>query len=418
MKIIIIGGGFAGLRAYYRLKKSKENLKITVIDRRKQLLEKPALPEVAFAGKSVESVLIDLEPIIIHKGGEYINAEVIKINPKLKHIHLDNGEKTEYDYLIIASGVIKDYYSIEGFKEFGYSMCDDVQSLKLWNKVKEFKKGNVVIGTAKSKFGTRVKAPKLIAPCEGPVGEAMFMLDYDFKKRKVNKDTSINVFTPGEIFFEDVGDHVREKVGKVMTDKNITLYKNKVVTKITKGKIHFSDSTSLPCDLAIIIPPYKPLPLFNNCNLGDEAGFVPTDKTMKHLDFDSIYAIGDINALAQPKLGHIAVHQADIAVSAILKKITGKGTIINYEPSIFCIMNMGGLDATLIYSDKLYNGKNDLAFHNPISRMMKWSFDSYYYFTKGHMFPDFAVEGMERFLKLFKEDEDKYIPFNEKRDNL
>lgn len=41
--------------------------------------------------------------------------------------------------------------------------------------------------------------------------------------------------------------------------------------------------------------------------------------------------------------------------------------------------------------------------------MMKWSFDSYYYFTQGHLFPDIEVEGMEKFLELFKED--KYIPF-------
>lgn len=411
--IIIIGGGFAGLRAYYRLNKSEEKLNITVIDKRKQLLEKPSLPEVAFAGKSVESVLIDLEPIITHKGGKYMNAEVLMIEPHSNTVHLDNDEILNFDYLIIASGVIKDYYSIEGFNEFGYSMCDEVQSLKLWNKVKEFKGGNVVIGTAKSKFGTRVKAPQLKAPCEGPIGEAMFMLDYDFRKRKIRKEISINVFTPGEIFFEDVGDHVREKVGKVMINQNITLHKNKVVSKITKENIHFSDATSLPCDLAILIPPYKPFPLFAESGLGDNAGFIPTDKTMKHLDFDSIYAIGDINALAQPKLGHIAVHQADIAVSAILKAITGEGTIIDYEPSVFCIMNMGGPNATLIYSDSLYNGENDLAFHNPISRMMKWSFDSYYYFTQGHMFPDFAVEGMEKFLELFKEDEDKYIPFED-----
>ncbi len=411
--IIIIGGGFGGLRAYYRLTQASASIKITVIDKRKQLLEKPSLPEVAFTGKPVSGVLINLEPVITHKGGKYINAEVVKINPKLKYLHLDNGEKLEFDYLIIASGVIKDYYSVKGFEQFGYSMCDEIQSLKLWKKVEEFKGGNVVIGTAKSEFGTRVKAPKLMAPCEGPVGEAMFMLDYDFRKRKIRNKTTINVFTPGDIFFEDVGNHVRKKVGKVMTDKNITLHKSKVVTKITKKEIHFSDSTSLPCDLAIIIPPYKPLPLFNNCSLGDEAGFIPTDKTMKHLDFESIYAIGDINALAQPKLGHIAVHQADIAVSAILKEITGVGTIIKYEPSVFCILNMGGVDATLIYSDKLYNGENDLAFHNPISRMMKWSFDSYYYFTQGHMFPDFAVEGMEKFLNLLKEDTDKYIPLDE-----
>ena len=413
-KILIIGGGFAGLRAYYRLTQHKNNFDIKVIDKRSLLLEKPALPEVAFAGKPVSSVLIDLKDPITHKGGEFINATVVKINPKDKHIHLDNGDKLTYDYLIIASGVIKDFNAIEGFDEFGYSMCDDVHAVKLQKRLKNFGGGNIVIGTAKSTFGTRVEAPNLVAPCEGPVGEAMFMIDYDLRKRNQREKSTISVFTPGEIFFEDVGDTVRNKVGAIMQKRKITLNNNKVVSKITKDAIFFKDHTKKACDLAIIIPPYKALPLFSECGLGDEAGFIPTDKTMKHLDYDEIYAIGDINALSQPKLGHIAVHQADIAVSAILKNINGEGEIIKFEPIVFCIMNMGGLDATLIYSDNLYQGKNDLAFHNPISRMMKWSFDSYYFFTQGHMFPDFAVEGMEKFLEICGEDKDKYIPFEDK----
>lgn len=413
-RIIIMGGGFAGLRAYYRLTQHKHDFDIKVIDKRKQLLEKPSLPEVAFAGKPVSGVLIDLKEPVEHKGGQYIHAEVTKINPTSKHIHLDNGDKLEFDYLIIASGAIKDYDAIEGFAEYGYSMCDDKHATALWTAIQNFEGGNIVIGTAKSTFGSRVDAPNLGAPCEGPVGEAMFMIDYDLRKRHLRERSIINVFTPGEIFFEDVGDTVRSKVGGVMHKREISLSNNKVVTKIDKDEIFFEDGTKMPCDLAIIIPPYKALSIFKECQLGDEAGFIPTDKTMKHLDYEGIYAIGDINALAQPKLGHIAVHQADIAVSAILKEIEGKGAVIKFEPSVFCIMNMGGSDATLIYSDNLYHGKNDLAFHNPISRMMKWSFDSYYFFTQGHMFPDFAVEGMEKFLEICGEDKDKYIPFKDR----
>lgn len=111
--------------------------------------------------------------------------------------------------------------------------------------------------------------------------------------------------------------------------------------------------------------------------------------------------------MAQPKLGHIAIHQADIAISTILKEITGKGEVVPFKPSVFCIMNMGGVDAILIYSDNLYNGKNDLAFHSSLSHMMKWGFDSYYYYTQGHMPPNFSMNGIEKFLALFKEDKNK-----------
>ena len=402
-KIIIIGGGFAGLRAFYRLNKQKY-LDITIIDKRSKSVEKPSLPEVAFSGKDVNKVLIDLKEIVEHHHGDYINDEVIKINPELNHIHLKNGEKLTYDYLIIAAGAYKAFDAIKGFNEFGYSMCDEHYAVKLWDKLKSFKGGNIVIGTAKSTFGNRVDAPKLLEPCEGPVGEAMFMIDHLLRHKELREKSTIKVFTPGEIFFEDIGSHVRNKVGAVMGERNISLANNKVITEITKTDVKFEDGTFMVSDFTIIIPPYKTFPLYKDSGLGDDAGFIPTDRTMKHLDFDNIYAVGDINALAQPKLGHIAVHQADIAVSAILKELNGKGEIIEYKPSVFCIMNMGGVDATLIFSDSLYNGKNDLAFHNPLAHTMKWGFDSYYFYTKGHMPPDFSTEGFEKFLSLFQKD--------------
>jgi sulfide:quinone oxidoreductase len=40
----------------------------------------------------------------------------------------------------------------------------------------------------------------LAAPCEGPIGEIMFMLDYYLRKHNRRDKTNITVFTPGEIF--------------------------------------------------------------------------------------------------------------------------------------------------------------------------------------------------------------------------
>lgn len=412
-EIIIIGGGFAGLRAFYQLNKHRKSVEITVVDKRAKSVEKPSLPEVAFTGKDVDKVLVDLKEIVEHHHGRYYNDEVIKINPKLSHIHLKNGAKINYDYLIIATGAYKAFSDIKGFDKYGYSMCDEIHAVKVWDKLKDFEGGNVVIGAAKSKFGTRVGAPDLVAPCEGPIGEAMFMVDHYLRHKKLREKSTIKVFTPGEIFFEDIGDHVRNKVGGVMQERNISLDNNKVLKEITETEIKYEDGTSMPCDMAIIIPPYKAFSIFNEAGLGDDAGFIPTDKTMRHLDYDNIYAVGDINALAQPKLGHIAIHQADIAASAIIKEITGKGEIVSFKPNVFCIMNMGGVDATLIFSDDLYNGNNDLAFHNPLAHMMKWGFDSYYFYTKGHMPPDFSMKGLQKILNLFQEDEDKYIDLND-----
>jgi len=162
----------------------------------------------------------------------------------------------------------------------------------------------------------------------------------------------------------------------------------------------FADGTQMECDLAIIIPPYSAPQVLKDSNIGDEKGFIPTDKQMRHLDFENIFAAGDITALAQPKLGHVAIIQGAIAAASLLKELGEDIEIPPHDLEVFCIMNMGGHDATMIVSDVLYGGTTDKALYSPISKMMKWGFDSYLYYNKGHMPPDFALEMTDKLVKL------------------
>jgi len=403
-KVIILGAGFAGLHVFYKLRHLiGKKIDITVIDARSHSLLKPSLPEVAFEGDAISHSLVELKHTIESRNATFIQDEVINIDAKNNMLKLKSGANESYDYLFVTLGAVKDYDAVKGFKEYGYSVCDDTQAQRLWQRVKTFEGGKIVAGAAKSTWGTRVDAPPLLAPCEGPIGEIMFMLDYyltEDKHLSREKDYKVDVFTPGEIFFEDVGDTPREVVGKYMQKRKIDLHNNKVLQEIGKDFIAFEDGTKMACDLAIIIPPYSAPQVLKDSNIGDEKGFIPTDKQMRHLDFDNIFAAGDITALAQPKLGHVAIIQGAIAAATLLKELGEDVEIPPHDLEVFCIMNMGGHDATMIVSDVLYGGKTDKALYSPISKMMKWGFDSYLYYNKGHMPPDFALEMTDKLVKM------------------
>ena len=403
-KVVILGAGFAGLHAFYKIRHLiGKKIDVTVIDKRSHSLLKPSLPEVAFEGAALSHSLVELEHTLTSRGATFIQDEVVKIDAKANTLKLGSGETVGYDYLLITLGAVKDYDAVKGFREYGYSVCDDTQAQRLWEKVKTFEGGKIVTGAAKSTWGTRVDAPPLSAPCEGPIGEIMFMLDYYLTEDKHltrEKDYKVDVFTPGEIFFEDVGDRPREVVGKYMQERKIDLHNNKVLREIGKDFIAFEDDTQMECDLAVIIPPYSAPQVLKDSNIGDEKGFIPTDKTMRHLDYDNIFAAGDITALAQPKLGHVAIIQGAIAAASLMRDLGEDVAIPPHDLEVFCIMNMGGHDATMIVSDVLYGGTTDKAVYSPISKMMKWGFDSYLYYNKGHMPPDFALEMTDKLVKL------------------
>lgn len=403
-KVVILGAGFAGLHIFYKIRHLiGKKIDVTVIDFRSNSLLKPSLPEVAFEGAPISHSLVELKHTLESRGATFIQNEVVAIDAKNNALTLKSGESVGYDYLMVTLGAVKDYDTVKGFREYGYSVCDDTQAQRLWERVKTFKGGNIVTGAAKSTWGTRVDAPPLSAPCEGPIGEIMFMFDYYLNKdkgKKREKDYKINIFTPSEIFFEDVGDVPRNIVGKYMQERELTLHNNKVLTEIGKDFIAFEDGTKMKCDLAIIIPPYSAPKVLKVSNIGDEKGFIPTDKTMRHLDFVNIFAAGDITALAQPKLGHVAIIQGGIAAASLMKELGEDVEIPAHDLSVFCIMNMGGHDATLIESNVLYGGNVDIGFYSPIAKMMKWGFDNYLYFNKGHMPPDFALEATDKLVKL------------------
>jgi len=394
-KVVILGAGFAGLHIFYTLRHLiGKKIEITVVNPLQYSLLKPSLPDVALDGLDVSHTRIPIRQSIESKGALLIEDEAVRIDADEQVIHLKNGDTLSYDTLFIAMGAVKDYDAIEGFSEYGYSVCDDVQAQRLWHRLQNFEGGDIVTGSAKSVFGTRVNAPKLSAPCEGPIGEVMFLADYYLKHHKhlLPEDYRINVFSPAKEFFEDVGPEPHKIVGKFMQQSHMKLHTGKVLQKIEKQHVVFEDGTKLPCDLAIVIPPYKAPQVIADSGLGDDRGFVPTDTRMRHLDWSNIYAAGDITALAQPKLGHIAIIQGEIAAKDFMKELGEDVEVPAYEPEVFCIMNMGGAEAIMINDNTLYGGERSVALHSPLSKVMKWGFDNYLYYNRGHMPPDWALK--------------------------
>ena len=405
-KIVIIGGGFAGLRVLYRLRKVLgTTVDITLIDRSEFSIEKPSLPEVAFAGKEPSKVRIPLKQTVERKWSKFVMDNVANIDPVNKVVITDGGSRINYDILLIATGAVKDYDSIMGFRNNGFSICDDFQAERLAKRLESFEGGKIVIGSARTEWDRESTTIKLDAPCEGPIGEVMFMMDTYLRERGIREKSSITVFTPGSVFFDDVGESIHAELGPFMKAHNISVLTNKILTGIDENSVHFNDGIDLESDLSIIIPPYRGPDVITSSSLGDSRGFIKTDDEMRHKIYRDIFVVGDVNADSMPKLGHIAIMQADVAAAAIIKEMTNHGEVPKPKPEIFCIMNRGSDGATVILSDTLFGGHRDIAYSGRLASTFKWGFDSYYFYTHGHMPPEIFQEPVEWLVKLLKTNE-------------
>jgi NADH dehydrogenase len=124
-RLVVIGGGFAGLWAVRHL--AKAPLDITLIDRSNHHLFQPLLYQVATAGLAAPSIAAPLRHML--RGQDNVTVmmgEVRKIDADAHRVVLED-RAVDYDYLLVASGATHAYFGMDAWAEHapGIKTLDD-----------------------------------------------------------------------------------------------------------------------------------------------------------------------------------------------------------------------------------------------------------------------------------------------------
>lgn len=118
-QIVIIGCGFGGLEAVQALSRAPVN--ITLIDRTNHHLFQPLLYQVATAGLSAPAISAPIRHILrreMRRGNlTVLQAEVAAIDAADRSVVLDDGERIDYDHLIVAAGATHSYFGHDDWAE-------------------------------------------------------------------------------------------------------------------------------------------------------------------------------------------------------------------------------------------------------------------------------------------------------------
>ena len=129
-RVVIIGGGFAGLWATRAL--AKANVEVILVDRQNHHLFQPLLYQVATAGLSAPAIAAPLRHILRRQcNATVLLGEVQGIDRKAKTIQLD-AELIPYDFLIVASGATHAYFGHDQWAEHapGLKTLDDALAIR------------------------------------------------------------------------------------------------------------------------------------------------------------------------------------------------------------------------------------------------------------------------------------------------
>jgi NADH dehydrogenase len=106
--VVIVGSGFAGLAAAQALR--SEEVRITVLDRTNHHLFQPLLYQVATATLAAPDIAAPIRTLLARqKNAIVLLANVERIDVQKKQL-VANGQRVDYDYLIVASGMRQAYF--------------------------------------------------------------------------------------------------------------------------------------------------------------------------------------------------------------------------------------------------------------------------------------------------------------------
>jgi NADH dehydrogenase len=131
--VVIIGGGFGGLRAARALKRT--HVRITLVDRRNHHVFQPLLYQVATAGLSPGDIASPIRWILRRqKNVRVLLGDVTSIDAPGRRVLLADGA-LPYDYLIVASGATHAYFGHDEWRPLAPGLKDLDDALRVRRRV-------------------------------------------------------------------------------------------------------------------------------------------------------------------------------------------------------------------------------------------------------------------------------------------
>ena len=107
--VVIIGGGFGGLRAARELKRAPVD--VTLIDRANHHLFQPLLYQVATAGMAAEEIAVPIRSVLQRqRNAKVLMGDVERVDLQAKQVYLTDGHSLDYDFLVVAAGTQTNYF--------------------------------------------------------------------------------------------------------------------------------------------------------------------------------------------------------------------------------------------------------------------------------------------------------------------
>ena len=252
-RIVIIGGGFAGISLAKRLR--NKNVQVVLLDKHNYHNFQPLMYQVATGGLEPDSIAYPIRKIVQEYKDFYFRlAEVRDIDAENNTIYSDIGE-LKFDYLVIATGSKTNYFGNKEIERNSMAMKTIPQSLNIRSLILENFEQALLTNDIDERHGLM----NFVLVGGGPTGVELAGALAEMKKAILPKDypdldvrkMEINLIQGSNRVLDSMSENASEKAEKFLLDLGVSVWKNVRVTGYDGKTV--TTSSDLSFDSATVI---------------------------------------------------------------------------------------------------------------------------------------------------------------------
>ena len=329
LNVVVIGGGFGGLKFLQRARSSK--IQFTLIDKQNHHLFQPLLYQVATAVLSPANIAFPIRRMFKNfKNVKVILDEATDINREDKTVTISSGEKIKYDQLVVSTGSRHSYFGNDDWSEYSNGLKGINDALQIRERLlRAFEKAE-----NEKNIEMRNKYLNFVVVGGGPTGVEMAgsIAEIAYKNMKEefrnfkSSDANVYLIEATEKILPMYSDRLSGKAEKYLIDFGVQVRTNEKVIKIENDLV-VTDKESIQTDNVIWAAGNEASPIIKKLNTKtDSEGRAIVDPDCSIKEDGNVFVIGDAanyknkNNSTLPGIAPVAIQQGKYLAKIIKNK--------------------------------------------------------------------------------------------------
>ena len=249
MKIVIVGGGFAGINLAKELTNVPE-IEAILVDKNNYNFFPPLIYQVATAFLEPSSISYPFRKFFAGKKNlRFRLAEVLRVNPEQNTVILDDGELT-YDYLVFATGAETSFFGMKNVQKNAIPMKTLNDSIEMRNKLLQ----NMEQAVITKNIRERRKFLTIVVAGGGPTGVEVSGMLSEMRNGVLRKEYPELSTSASKIYLVDGGNALLSPMSEAsqkdtydaLTKMGVTVLLNTRVTDYKDDLVYFANGETIP----------------------------------------------------------------------------------------------------------------------------------------------------------------------------